>query len=176
MKIGTLFDNDVMDGENGPYIIGDKGEPIFLNDQQIARMTLVPKQSGPIASSDRAQAIPGLFEEVFSGAEPNMSSDTPFFDLARQARINRQSFRSLNRGEPFVDMRTARIQPEDPGENAGMAGPMARPEERKRVMYKDRKTGQMMPVTTGGEAKVFAEPAPQATPKSYKSLGAFLGK
>lgn len=126
----------------------------------------------PLASPDARpdNVVPGLFEQAFSGAEPNLKSDTPFFDLARQARINRQSFRSLNRGGPFVDS----LQ-----EDARMAGPMAmapRPDQRKRVMYKDRKTGQMMPVTTGGEARVFAEPAPQATPKSYKSLGAFLGK
>jgi|VirMetMinimDraft_7_1064189.scaffolds.fasta_scaffold00801_29 hypothetical protein len=174
-KIGTLFDNDVMDGEDGPYVIGLDGEPIFLSNQQLARITPISKTAGPL-QSDKAEAIPGMFERVFSGAEPDLKSDTPFFDLARQARINKQSFRSLNRGEPFVDARTARIQPEDPGENAGMAGPIAMPDGRKRVMYENKRTGEMKPVLTKGKPNVFAEQPKMPQQKSYNSFAEFFGK
>ena len=88
-KIGSLFESDVFDGEDGPYVMLD-GQPIFLDDNQIQAMTPIKPSAGPLAPTTPKvdNVVPGMFEKVFSGAEPNLTSDTPFFDLARQARIN----------------------------------------------------------------------------------------
>jgi len=110
-KIGTLLDNDVFDGEDGPFIMLE-GQRIYLDNTQISRMTPIESSNGPLSkrSIDPVSTKPidpeMSFEKIFSGAEPNLKSKTPWYEIARQGRINRQSHRSLNRGEDFVDQRT----------------------------------------------------------------------
>ena len=47
-KIGSLFESDVFDGEDGPYVMLD-GQPIFLDDNQIQAMTPIKPSAGPLA-------------------------------------------------------------------------------------------------------------------------------
>jgi len=50
-KIGTLLDNDVFDGEDGPYIMLE-GQPIYLDNNQIRRMTPIESSNVPLPKVD----------------------------------------------------------------------------------------------------------------------------
>lgn len=168
-KIGSLFESDVFDGEDGPYVMLD-GQPIFLDDNQIQAMTPIKPSTGPLAPTTPKvdNVVPGMFEKVFSGAEPDLKSDTPFFDLARQARINRQSNRSLNRGEPFVDQRTLPNPMLDRDPGVSNKAPLSRP------LVRDSKGNPVL--NSKGEARVFSGAAPEPKQKSYNSFAEFFGK
>lgn len=59
--IGTLFDNEVFTGEDGEYIIGPDGEPVFLNDDQMAAVQgRAPKPEVP-----KPEAKPGDDDSYF---------------------------------------------------------------------------------------------------------------
>ena len=126
------------------------GQPIFLDDNQIQAMTPIKPSTGPLAPTTPKvdNVVPGMFEKVFSGAEPDLKSDTPFFDLARQARINRQSNRSLNRGEPFVDQRTLPNPMLDRDPGVSNKAPLSRP------LVRDSKGNPVL--NSKGEARVFS--------------------
>lgn len=58
--VGKLFDNDVFTGEDGEYIIGPDGEPVFLNDDQMAAVQgRAPKPEVSKPEVPKPEAKPG---------------------------------------------------------------------------------------------------------------------